>query len=164
MNDPVVVDRVKEFLLPALEEAFTKVSGIFLDRGTSLLETLAGVTAEEASRAPAPGQATLAAQVEHVAFYLDVLERGWNGEEVGKVDWKEIWNRRRGVAPAEWDVLRERLRASYERIAARAGAQEDWASEEHLSAPFAILVHTAYHLGGLRMALGTLRAAAPKRT
>jgi hypothetical protein len=36
-------------LLFLLEETFESVYGIYLDRGISLLETLAGITAEEAS-------------------------------------------------------------------------------------------------------------------
>ncbi len=59
-----------------LDETFDNVRGAFLDQGTSLFETLATLSAAEAS-IPVGGKcATLAAQVRHVAFYLDVLERG----------------------------------------------------------------------------------------
>jgi hypothetical protein len=57
-----------------LDETFDTVNGIFLDKGTSMFQTLATISAQEAS-VPVGGRcATLAAQVEHVAFYLDVLE------------------------------------------------------------------------------------------
>ena len=57
-----------------LDETFDHVQGIFLDPGTSLFETLATISAAKAS-IPVGGKcATLAAQVKHVAFYLDVLE------------------------------------------------------------------------------------------
>lgn len=58
-----------------LDETFDNVHGFFLDKGTSMFETLAAISAEEAS-IPVGGKCpTLAAQVKHVAFYLDVLER-----------------------------------------------------------------------------------------
>jgi hypothetical protein len=51
------------------------VRGIYLDKGTSMFETLAGISAEEAT-IPVGGKcATLDAQVKHVAFYLDVLDK-----------------------------------------------------------------------------------------
>ena len=62
-------------LLTLLDETFDNVQGFFLDGGTSLFETLATITAAEAS-IPVGGKcATLAAQVKHVAFYLDVTAK-----------------------------------------------------------------------------------------
>ena len=58
-----------------LDETFDNVQGIYLDKGTSLFETLATISAEEASIPVGSKCATLTAQVKHVAFYLDVLER-----------------------------------------------------------------------------------------
>lgn len=155
MSSDEVTERFTAFFFPAFEETFAQVNGIFLDKGTSLLETLAGVTAEQASEANGPGQATIAAQVEHVCFYIEVLESVMEGKPVGKVDWKEIWRRRAGVAPEEWDALRARLRGGYERVLRRARAS-DWRGEEDISGALAILVHTAYHLGGLRMTIGAV--------
>jgi hypothetical protein len=69
--DSIYHQRFAEALLTVLEETFEKVQGIFLDRGTSLFETLETITAEEAS-VPVGGRcATLAAQVKHTAFYLE---------------------------------------------------------------------------------------------
>jgi hypothetical protein len=57
-----------------LDEAFETHHGIFLDRGTLLFDTLAGISAAEAS-IPVGGKcAPLAAQVTHVIFYLGVAE------------------------------------------------------------------------------------------
>ena len=61
-------------LFELFEETFEQVHGIYLDGGTSLFETLATISAEEASLPVSATCATLAAQVEHVRFYLDVLE------------------------------------------------------------------------------------------
>lgn len=156
MSDGEVMERFIAFYFPAMEETFESVHGIYLDKGTSLLETLAGVTAEDASRSNGPGQATIAAQVEHIAFYIEVLESVMDGTASGKNDWGEIWRRRTSVEAPEWDALRERLRAGYGRILTRA-RRFDWRGAEEISGALAVLVHTAYHLGGLRMSLGAIR-------
>lgn len=49
-------------------------------------------------------------------FYLKVLERYIAGQDVGKTDWGEIWSRVSGVTAAEWDELRARLKATYDRL------------------------------------------------
>ncbi|NJM41683.1 MAG: hypothetical protein HC853_13460 [Anaerolineae bacterium] len=91
MANSIYNERFVEAMLMVLEEAVEKVNGIFLDRGTSLFETLEGITAEEAS-GPVGGKcATLAAQVQHVAFYLEVLQRFVETGQNEKVDWGEIW-------------------------------------------------------------------------
>lgn len=155
MGNGEVMERFTAFFFPAMEETFKSVQGIYLDPGTSLLETLAGLSAEQASQANGPGQATIAAQAEHVCFYLEVLEAVMDGKPPGSVDWKEIWRRRVGVTSAEWDALRERLSQGFQRVMTRARGF-DWRGEEEISGALAILVHTAYHLGGLRMTIGAV--------
>ena len=61
-------------LFAFMEETFEpKHHGIYLDRGTSLFETLDRVSAEEAS-IPVGGKcASLAAQVAHVIFYIESM-------------------------------------------------------------------------------------------
>lgn len=70
----IPLERIKPVLLQLLEETFSRVQGMYIDKGTTLFETLDGVTAAEASRSASPKTATIAAQVEHVRFYLDVLD------------------------------------------------------------------------------------------
>src|SRR5512139_294078 len=78
-------------LYDLLDEAFDNVHGYFLDPNDSLFTTLAGISAEEAS-IPVGGKcATLAAQVKHVAFYLDVLERNVRTGTFEPVEWGELW-------------------------------------------------------------------------
>lgn len=155
MSSDEITERFTAFFFPTFEETFEKVNGIFLDKGTSLTETLAPLTAAQASEANGPGQATIAAQVEHVCFYIEVLERVMDGQAPGPIDWKEIWQRRAGVTPAEWDELRTRLRDGYQRVARRARGF-DWRGENDIAGVLAVLVHTAYHLGGLRMTIGAV--------
>lgn len=144
-------------LLSLLTETFESVQGIFLDRGTSLTETLAGITAQEASIPVGNKCATLAAQVTHVCFYLDELERYIKTGQNEQVDWGEIWRTVCQVRPEEWSALQERVRQSYERTKEMIQSYDRWDMENSLSGAMAIVAHTAYHLGEIRQALCTLK-------
>lgn len=143
-------------LFDILGETFEQVRGIYLDRGTSLFETLATISAEEASQPVGASCATLAAQVAHVRFYIDVLEQYLLGTPPEKVDWGEIWRTVSAVTPGEWEASKASLRASYERVLAAMKAVEAWDADK-FGDGLAIAVHTAYHLGEIRQALCTLQ-------
>ncbi len=144
-------------LYELLDETFDNVHGYFLDKGTSMFETLATISAEEAS-VPVGGKcATLAAQVKHVAFYLDGLERDVRTGTVQPVDWGEIWRTTKGVTPSEWEALKTGLRDSYNRIKALIHDTPTWPSEREIGGAIAMIVHTVYHLGEIRQALCTLK-------
>ncbi len=144
-------------LFMLLDETFDNVHGIFLDRGTSMFETLATISAEEASVPVGGNCATLAAQVKHVAFYLDVLEKGVRTGQFERVDWGKIWRETSAVTPDEWESIKDELRASYERIKALLHDTTEWPSEREIGGAIATVVHTAYHLGEIRQALCVLR-------
>lgn len=77
-------------LFSLYDETFENHHGIYLDNNTVLLTTLESISAEEAS-IPVGGKcASLAAQVTHVIFYLELLEKYFLKQEVGKVDCGEI--------------------------------------------------------------------------
>lgn len=144
-------------LYSLLDETFDNVQGYFLDRGTSLFETLATISAEEAS-IPVGGRcATLAAQVKHVTFYLDVLERAVRTQQFERQDWGKIWRETAAVTPEAWESLKVALRASYDRIKVLIADTPEWADERQIGGAIAVIVHTAYHLGEIRQALCTLR-------
>ena len=150
--------QIFQVVVPLLEETFERHHGIYLYPGTSLLDTLADVTAEEASR-PLPGDSgTLAAQVEHVAFYIEVMLRAMRGEDVEGADWEEIWQRVGAVSEDEWTASRDRLKETYQRLAATVRAFDSW-SENRLWV-LSVVAHSAYHLGVIRLALAGLRATA----
>ncbi len=141
-----------------LDETFDNVSGIFLDKGTSMFETLATISAQEAS-VPVGGRcATLAAQVKHVAFYLEVLETSVRTQTFAPQDWGKIWRETGAVTPEEWEDLKSSLRASYNRIKALIDDTPEWPSARHVAGTIAPIVHTAYHLGELRQALCILKS------
>ncbi len=148
--------RLKSDVLDILDETFEHHHGIFLDGGDSLLETLAEIDHRRASLPVGGRCASLAAQVAHVTFYLEVLEREIVGGEEVEVDWKEIWRTVERVTPEEWDRLRANLERTYRRIGAELRDAETWSLDSHLGPALAIAVHTAYHLGEIRQALCTL--------
>lgn len=157
MPDTIPVQRYTRELFDVLTETFEKVQGIYLDRGTSLFETLATISAEEASRPVSSRCATIAAQVEHVRFYLDVLADAITTKKAVRVDWGEIWRTVHGVTSAEWQASQTRLRESYQRVVTLFKGITTWDGEEEVSGSLAIIVHTAYHLGEIRQALCVIK-------
>lgn len=143
-------------LFTVLEETFEAHRGVYLDKGTTLFETIATITADEASRPMSAHCASLAAQVAHVIFYMEVLEKAIKDEEIGKVDWGDIWSRVKAVTPDEWAILNTGLKQTYQRISTLLHSVEDW-DDDRIGGALAIVVHTAYHLGEIRQALCTLR-------
>src|SRR5512142_2476962 len=117
---------ITQDLFDVLDEAFVTHHGIFLDKGTSLLETLETITAAEAS-IPVGGKcATLAAQVAHVNFYLEVLEAYILNKDIGKVDWGEIWRRISKVSAEEWQGYKDQLKETYQRVLSMLQNCDNW--------------------------------------
>ena len=145
-------------LLMMLTEIFDEVNGYILDKGTSLFETLATISAEEAS-IPVGGKcATLAAQVKHVAFYLDVVDQSIKNPQSPPAEWNEIWNTVNVVDEAEWHEIQEELRHSYVAIRELVKSTPTWPSEREIGGAIALVGHSAYHLGEIRQALCTLKS------
>lgn len=156
MSPPSFIDHFKNEFFCILEETFEHVHGKYLDRNTSLFETLANITAEEAMRPITARSSCIAAQVYHIRFYLDVLCDAIEGKEIGKLDWQATW-RITTVSDDEWEQLRQKLRHAYERVQTVLHSVETWQGEEEIGGALAILAHTAYHLGEMRMALGVIQ-------
>ena len=155
----IPLERIKPVLLALMEETFSRVHGMYIDKGTTLYETLDGVTAAEASRSASPQTATIAAQVDHVRFYLDVLDeiiRTRNFEK--KYDWREIWDNVREVTPEQWDDLKRRLNDSHVSVLATIDSFDKWDGPYDIGGVMSIIAHTAYHLGGIRQALAVIRS------
>jgi hypothetical protein len=158
MTTQISAQQFKDELLVLLSETFEDVHGIYLDRGTSLLETLAGITAAQAS-IPVGGRcATLGAQVTHVCFWLDVLDRYLKTGQNERVDWDEIWRTVGAVTPTQWSALQERVRQAYQRARQSILTYDDWDTPNSLAGAMGILAHTAYHLGEIRQATCTIKS------
>ena len=157
MSDPIQSDAFRNTLFALLDETFENHHGIYLDRDTGLFRTLESVSAQEAS-IPVGGKcATLAAQVAHVTFYLEVLERYVVQHDTSRVDWGEVWCTVSAVTPEEWSVLKARLETTYRRIFKIFQDNPTW-DEDSMGGSLACVVHTAYHLGEIRQALCMLKA------
>ena len=143
-------------ILDLLDEAFEQHHGIFLDKGTSLFQTLNGISAEQASKAASPNSASIAAHVKHVTFYLNVLHAYMQNMKLGKVDWKDIWRGTRAVSPEQWETLKTELREAYHHVLDTLEDLEDW-NENAIAGSLAILAHTSYHLGAIRQALAVIK-------
>jgi hypothetical protein len=152
MSQNISPIQFKKEMLYLLTETFESVHGIYLDKGTSLLETLAGITAAQASKPVGNQCASIAAQVTHVCFYLDVMDRFMQTGQNEKVDWGEVWRTVGEVSPTEWAALQDRLRQAYERASAAFSAYENWEVEYSLAGAIGLITHTAYHLGEIRQA------------
>ena len=152
LSNKIEQELITQNLFDILDEAFVTHHGIFLDRGTSLFETLETITAAEAS-IPVGGKcATLAAQVAHVNFYLEVLEDYILNKERENVDWDEIWRRVNKVSTEEWKAYQDQIKETYQRVISILRNLEDWNDEHPIGGALAIAIHTAYHLGEIRQA------------
>ena len=157
MPKQITQERFTAEFFDILDETFESHHGIYLDKGTSLFETLDTISALEASRPVGDKCASLAAQVAHVNFYLEVLERYILAQPPGDVDWNDIWRRVNEVTPEEWQALRRQLEQTYRRVLTMLRSLESWEGETAIAGALAMVVHTAYHLGEIRQALCTLK-------
>jgi hypothetical protein len=153
MPQQIEVSRFTTELFDLLDETFENHHGIYLNKGTSLFATLAEVNAAEASQPVGGKCATIAAQVAHIIFYLEVLERYILEGGNGNVDWGEIWRTVNKVTPEEWNTLKHQLQQTYQRVLAMLKSDIDWGGETTIGGALAIVIHTAYHLGEIRQAL-----------
>jgi hypothetical protein len=160
MKEQVNMTDSQEFannLFQLMEETFeAKHHGIYLDKGTSLFETLETVSAQEAS-IPVGGKcASLAAQVAHVIFYIESFERYALHNDTSPRDWGEIWRTVEKVTPEAWEEYKHNLKDAYERMDKLFRENKMW-NEDTMGGALSIVVHTAYHLGEIRQALCTLK-------
>ncbi|MEZ4670084.1 MAG: hypothetical protein R3E39_19440 [Anaerolineae bacterium] len=144
-------------LMDILEEVFETHHGIFLDKGTSLFETLDTISAEEASRPVSATCASIAAQVAHTTYYLEVLEKLMQWQVVSGIDWGDIWRRVEAVSADEWAAYKQELRSTYQRVKQTLETLDSWDDDRSISGALAIIVHTAYHLGEIRQAMCTVK-------
>lgn len=156
MAERATLDQVKSDIASLLDETFRSVHGHYLDPRTSLFETLATITAGEASQPVGGRCATLAAQVNHVRVYIEVLECTMRGEVIDQTDWDASW-RVSDVNDEEWESLKRRLDSAYEQMIATMNGAVTRNDADAISGSLAILAHTAYHLGEIRQALCAIK-------
>ncbi len=156
MSDHIKQEDFSINLLKLMQETFESPHGIFLDKNTSLFQTLESVSVQEASTPVGGKCASLAAQVAHVTFYIESFERFAIYQDTSPVDWGAIWRTVEKVTPEEWDALKNNLKQTYERINKLFRENKMW-NEDSIGGALSIVVHTAYHLGEIRQALCVLK-------
>lgn len=156
MSSTISMELFRNEIVDILNETFEQVSGIYLDRGTSLFETLDTISAQAASQPVSKTCATIAAQVAHLCFYIDVLAGHMTANPPQNVDWKHIWLTVSAVSSDEWEASKARLKVSYANVMTQIKTFDQWDSER-MAGALAIAVHTAYHLGEIRQALCTVQ-------
>jgi len=160
MTQQIRVPDFKKALFEILDETFENHHGIFTDKGTSLFATLETITPAQASRPVFTGY-SIAAQVAHVTLYLDVLDRYLHTQQNEHVDWEEIWRTVREVTPDEWLARKADLKRAHQAVLATLQGIEVWEEEPAIASAFAVLAHTAYHIGAIRLALYVVQSAEP---
>lgn len=153
----ISVDTFKRSLLFILDETFDNVHGAYLDPGDSFFATLNGVTAEQASvPVVGPGN-SIASQLNHVIFHLEVGFRYMRGENPGKQDWSKAWELVT-VTDDEWASLTQRLRECQQTLLQLIDEIPDaaFANEEIVGGAMATITHIAFHLGQIRHALAII--------
>lgn len=157
MTTPITPEELTKAILFSLRETVEDGDGAYLDPETSLFETLATISAAEASLPVGKTCATLAAQVDHTRFYIDVILGRMNGTNTAPADWNDIWDNVTAVNMDEWSAIIQRLRTSYDALVAYLSESTVWQDTANLRRALAIVAHTAYHLGEIRQALCFLR-------
>jgi hypothetical protein len=156
MTQQIESEKVTKLFLTLLEETFEKVNGVFLDSGTSLMETLANISAADASKPITETGSSIVSQVDHIRFYLEMLNEYIDGNWPDKVDWQGSW-KRKTVNDAEWDALRKQLDDDYRSLITHLNSITDWDDDRRLGGALGIIVHTAYHLGAIRQIIRVVK-------
>ena len=117
----------------------------YLDRGVGVFATMAGISAEAASRHH--HGTTIAAHTEHAKFYLDRLCEYMNGR-TEDVNWEDSWLIET-VDDDEWTALQESVRKAYENSLKCLAEDRDW-GDMQVGMAIGLVAHSAYHLGAIR--------------
>ena len=154
----IPADRFAEAAAFLMREAFEGSPegqpSAFLDRGVGIFSTIAGLSAEAASKYVQG--TTAAAHTEHAKFYLDRLCEFMNGR-TERVNWEDSWLIET-VSEEEWQALQATVRASYENVLRCIASIENW-DDMRLGMAMGMIAHTAYHLSAIRQISKAARAA-----
>lgn len=154
MTTTVPVPDIKNATKMVLNEAFDSVIGMFLDKGDSLWQTLENVTAGQASERIAPGGNSIAGQINHMIYYFDIMAMYMQGEEPKDKDWAAAWQLIE-VNEEEWQKLKQALGERQARLFALIDKTPDeaFANTDLVGGTYAVVAHTAFHLGQIHHAL-----------
>jgi hypothetical protein len=147
----VPVENIHKALLMLMKDTFEEVRGLYLDKGTSLFETLDEVSAEEASKPISEKGTSIAAHVEHTRFHLnEIVKMDQSGPR--EVNWDESW-KVSSVSEDEWRKLKADLKSVYEQVCQIMQNFTAEAAGQYLPGAISVIAHSAYHLGAIRQIL-----------
>ena len=120
-----------------------------------LLETLSGVSDDEAVREINPGDtaSSIAAHVEHLRFSFVVWERWLQGSREA-VDWARSWI---GVSAEAWSDLVARFEERFRSLVTTIESVE-LDTPENVGAALAVTNHLSYHIGMIRQKIRCVSA------
>jgi exonuclease VII small subunit len=125
--------------------------------GSGFLGTVEKLSAEEASTVPFEGGDTIAAHCNHVAYYLSLANRSFQGENAfAEADWKASWEIQ-SVNETGWQHLREQLAVELDRALGILARGVDLSRPELIKGSMALLAHGAWHLGAARQLVAIVK-------
>jgi len=141
-----VLALVEELMRETFEGGLPGQGTQYLDHASGVLPTLAGLTAEQASKS-VDGHPSIAAHARHTSFHLRVSKE-WILGDHSRRDWKGSFLPST-VSDAEWRALQQELQRSRQELLEVLRSLDD---DKFLSegACLGSIAHVAYHLGAIR--------------
>ncbi len=124
--------------------------GMYLDTGIGLFSSIDKLDEDKASKSIAG--ANIAAHIEHIRYYLEVINNFIDGT-VQVADWSKSWNIKE-VTEDEWKTIKEALQNEYESVLEAFENHKEW-NEDTITQANAMLLHSSYHLGAIRQIIKT---------
>lgn len=143
--EPKHFENSLNYLFKETFEGSPPEGSIYLDRGVGVFNTIANLDSIAASKAVSGS--TIAAQTDHLRYYLEVLNNFLQGN-AQTANWERSWAIKT-VSEDEWKKSKKDLRKVYNTVLKTFEKIDDW-NQDSMSEAIAIIVHTAYHLGAIR--------------
>ncbi|HXH61115.1 MAG TPA: hypothetical protein VNI20_07130 [Fimbriimonadaceae bacterium] len=125
--------------------------------GGGLIDTLAALTANEASHKPTTDTNSIASHVNHLRQALAWTNAVIRGEPTTG-DWEATWLVQT-VDAARWDELRADLEREYRELREHGAQSESRPDKESMLGMMVVPAHALYHLGAIRQIMKSARAA-----
>jgi len=151
---------VKKATAVLFREVFNGVapgeSGTWFVQGSeAIFNSVAELTAEEASRRVAGQPYSIGAHTVHLLYYLEHFNGHVRGDNP-TADWEGSWKRQE-FSDAEWAEVGRELKAAY-RFGLTVYESEGLPADEgQWTATIANIAHAAYHLGAIRALMPIVR-------
>lgn len=121
--------------------------------GSGLLGSVRNISAGTAFAEPLVGLDSIAAHIQHAAYYIDLATKAFRGENVyARADWKGSWVLVERNAE-EWERIRQGFESSINLLNAVFKGGIDLSDSNLRKGALALVAHTAWHLGAVRQLL-----------